>query len=251
MQPSAKPSAISFLRTLKTTGGGSDGSEMTMAQQPRITVARRIYLAMRADILELKLKPGSLLIEKALIERFDCSRTPLREALIRLAEEQLVVIFPQSGTYVSRIRRAALPSAVVVRQALECAAVEHAMGKINAATLAQLDAIIARQSERAAAGDQAGFLVADEAFHAAIADISGHPELWALAESAKTEIDRCRRLSLPVPGRMSQVISEHKRIIDCLKRGDGQAAVSAMRTHLSAVVPDADKLTETHPDFFV
>jgi GntR family transcriptional regulator, rspAB operon transcriptional repressor len=251
MQPSAKPSAFPILRALKATGVVSDRGSMAIDDQPRITVARRIYLALRTNILELKLKPGSVLIEKALIERFDCSRTPLREALIRLAEEQLVVIFPQSGTYVSRIRRSALPSAVVVRQALECAAVEHAIEKINRTSLAQLDAIVASQSERAAAGDPPGFHAADEAFHAAIADIAGHPELWALAETAKTEIDRCRRLSLPVPGRMSQVVSEHKRIVDCMRRSDVPAAISAMRAHLSAVVPDAAALAETHPDYFI
>jgi GntR family transcriptional regulator, rspAB operon transcriptional repressor len=248
MQPSFKALSRPTLSPQNSPLGRQNGGAV---RQPRLTVARSIYLAMREDILGLKLRPGSALVEKALIERFECSRTPLREALIRLAEEQLVVIYPQSGTYVSRISLSALPSAVVVRQALECAAIEHAVSRMDQTAAARLDAVVARQIAEARTGNLPGFHSADEDFHAAIAEIAGHPQLWTLAVSAKSEIDRCRRLTLPVPGRMDQVIKEHQSIIACLKAGDTGQAVSAMRRHLSAVVPDAASLAKQHPDYFI
>ena len=68
--------------------------------------------------------PGSALVEKELTARFGTSRTPVREALIRLKEEGLVEIFPQAGTFVARIPTEAIPEAVFIRQALECATVD-------------------------------------------------------------------------------------------------------------------------------
>jgi DNA-binding GntR family transcriptional regulator len=72
-----------------------------------------------------------------------------------------------------------------------------------------------------------------------------------MTRSAKLQIDRCRRLTLPAPGRMRSVIAEHRRIADAIKAGDGAAARAAMHVHLHAVLPDAAELSTTHPDYFV
>src|ERR1700743_3574866 len=76
---------------------------------PRITSASAIFETLRGEIVTMALPPGAPLVEKVLTLRFGLSRTPVREALIRLAEIGLVDIFPQSGTFVARIPLAALP----------------------------------------------------------------------------------------------------------------------------------------------
>jgi DNA-binding GntR family transcriptional regulator len=199
----------------------------------------------------MQLAPGAPLNEKELTQVYGVSRTPIREALIRLAEEGLVEIFPQSGTFVGRIPRGGLAEAVVVRMALEGAAVAHAITAAREADLARIAAIIGRQRDHLAQNNQDAFHAEDEAFHAALADAAGHPGLWRIAQQAKVQIDRCRRLTLPVPGRMQTVIDEHEAIVAALRRRDLAAASAAMERHLSAVIPDAADISQSYPEYFL
>ena len=83
------------------------------------SAAAVIHSRLRSEIVSLARKPGEPLAEKELTEAYGVSRTPFREAILRLANEGLVDIFPQSGTFVSRIPQRALPEAIVIRTALE------------------------------------------------------------------------------------------------------------------------------------
>jgi DNA-binding GntR family transcriptional regulator len=196
----------------------------------------------------MTLLPGTPLQDRVLSERFGVSRTPIREALLRLADEGLVDIFPQSGTFVSRIPVASLPEAVLVRQALEGVTVEAAAARRSTAGL---DEALALQRVVAARGDTQRFHEADEAFHEALAALSGHPGIWRLVKTIKIQIDRARRLTLPAPGRMDQVIGEHDRIRDAVASGDVAAAREAMTLHLSVVIPDVAWLQDRHPAYFI
>jgi DNA-binding GntR family transcriptional regulator len=217
---------------------------------PRVTASNQILDVLRQDILSMKLKPGEALSEKVLTARFGVSRTPVREALMRLSEEGLVDVFPQSGTYVGRIPLQGLPEAVVIRQALEGAAVTLAVERASDADLAGLEALVARQEAMASLDDREAFHAADESFHERIAQAAQHPGLWRLAQQAKNQIDRCRMLTLPAPGRMRHVIAEHRVILDGLKRRDAASALAAMQRHLSAVLPDAEVIRVEFPDYF-
>jgi DNA-binding GntR family transcriptional regulator len=224
----------------------------TVSAPRRRTAAALICDQLRDAIVALRLAPGAPLVEKELTEAFGVSRTPVREALIRLAEEGLVDIRPQSGTFVARIPLASIPEAVIIRQALEGTTVALAAEAVaGGAECSLLDEAIARQEAFAALGDMEAFHGADEAFHEAFAALAGHPGLWRVTRSAKLQIDRCRRLTLPAPGRMLHVIAEHRIIRDAVQAGDAPAARAAMQAHLQAVLPDAAAIAEDHPDFFV
>jgi DNA-binding GntR family transcriptional regulator len=217
----------------------------------RVTSASAIFEAMREAIVSLDLPPGAPLIEKALTLRFGVSRTPLREALIRLAEIGLVDVFPQSGTFVSRVPVAAIPEALAIRQALEGATIERAAAIARPADIARLDDILARQRFFAGRRDMQAFHEADEAFHEAIAVIAGYPGAWRLLKQVKVQIDRARRLTLPAAGRMHKVVGEHVPIRDAIARRDAAAARAAMHEHLNAVIPDVERLRRQNPTFFV
>nr|WP_237683931.1 GntR family transcriptional regulator [Pseudaminobacter soli] len=217
----------------------------------RTTAATAIYRELHAAIVSMQLRPGNALNEKALAEKFGVSRTPIREALIRLVEDGLVNIYPQSGTFVAPIPTSLIPEAVVIRQALEGATVEKAAGCATADDVARLDEILARQRFLADRENLDGFHEADEAFHEAIAEIAGYPGLWSYLKPAKVQIDRARRMSLPALGRGEHVISEHVTIRDAIAAHDVKAACDAMRIHLSAVIPDVEQLRESYPDCFV
>lgn len=222
----------------------------TLPRGHRVTTAMSIFERLHASIVALELLPGTALQEKLIAEQFGVSRTPVREALIRLAEAGLVDVFPQSGTFVSRIPLSAIPEAVIVRKALECATVEMAAQIAGPDDIARLDAIIARQEAFAAIGDLGAFHGFDEAFHEAIAQIARHPGIWRVVRSTKVQIDRARRLTLPVPGRMNHVIEEHRVIRDAIARHDAAAAVAAMQQHLGEVIVDVRELVDSRPELF-
>jgi DNA-binding GntR family transcriptional regulator len=231
----------------------SRGARMRLpATKPirRGTAAQAIHEHILGEILSLRLPPGAGLQEKAIAEQFGVSRTPVREAVIRLAEAGLVDIYPQWGTVVSRIPVGAIPEAVLIRKALEGATVEAAAEAADEAGVLRIDGIVARQRELALAGDTDGFHGADEAFHEAIAEIGGHPGVWKLLKQVKVQIDRARRLTLPALGRMDMVIAEHAIIRDAIADRNLAAARAAMMVHLSAVIPDIDRLLERYPEYF-
>ncbi len=226
----------------------------SVAERPtklrRVTTADAIFDRLYAGILALEMPPGKQLQEKRIAEEFNVSRTPVREALLRLSEGGLVEIYPQSGTVVSRIPVSAIPEAVVVRKSLEGTTVERAAEIAVPIDIDRLDAIILRQRSLASLGDTSAFHDEDEAFHEAIAEIAGYPGIWAILKTVKVQIDRARRLTLPVLGRMDNVVREHGVIRDAIAAHDVQAARSAMTHHLSAVIPDVAVLRTRYPDYF-
>jgi len=226
-------------------------SPATAAPTPRVTAATAIYQTLHADLVSMRLTPGTALLEKALTERFDVSRTPVREALIRLSEDGLVDILPQSGTFVSRIPVARIPEAVIIRKALEGVTVKLAATSASRFDVAHIDEIMALLRRLAAEDRLADFLAADESFHEAIAEIAGHPGIWTYLKPAKTQIDRARCLTLPVLHRMAQVVAEHQIIRDAIASHDVEAAAAAMDHHLGAVIPDIAQLRDQYPDYFM
>lgn len=79
---------------------------------------------------------------------------------------------------------------------------------------------------------------------------TGRPATWRMIHSAKLQIDRARRLTLPVPGRMTQVIDEHRTIRDAVAAGAAAAATAAMAHHLSVLLPDIARLRDAYPSYF-
>ena len=218
---------------------------------PKLPMTAQVHAMLRRAIITLQLKPSEALSEKELSLKLGVSRTPVREALIRLADDGLVDIFPQSGTFVSHVPLAEIPESTVIRQSLEDTAVQRTAEIANAADIARIDAIIARQRMLADLGDTDAFHEADEAFHEVIALIAGYPNIPRLLRQVKVQIDRARRLTLPVAGRMHQVIGEHEPIRDAIARHEVEVARAAMKTHLAVMRLDIDRLRLEYPNYFV
>ena len=190
------------------------------------TAANLIYRALRNDIIAMRLPPGQPINEKPLALDHGVSRTPVREALLRLAGEHLVEIFPQSGTFVARIPIAALPEAIMVRKALEDLTVRLAAKMATEADIARLRENLDEQKAFVRRGDRLGFHLTDREFHAIIADIAGHPNIWRMVEQVKVQVDRYCRLTLPAPGRMGRLIAEHAAILAAMATHDEARAAS-------------------------
>ena len=174
------------------------------------TAASRIYSDLRAELVSLRRLPGEAVSEAEIALSYGVSRTPVREAILKLSDEGLLEIFPQSGIIVSRIPVAALPEAIIIRKALEETTARLAAERATSSQILALHSILERQREANAANDGDAFHQADEMFHAAIADVAGYPGIWKLILQVKVNVDRYRRLTLPQSGRITQVIAEHE-----------------------------------------
>lgn len=213
-------------------------------------IGARIYADLRAELISVERLPGDPISEAELARSYGFSRTPVREAVRRLADEGLVEIFPQSGTFVARIPLAALPEAIAIRKALEETSARLAAERARRSEIIALVAHLQRQREASRVGDRNAFHQADEAFHCAIAEAAGYRGIWTLVEQVKVHVDRYRRLTLPQEGRMARAIAEHAAIAAAIESGDGVRAAQAMGVHLDGLLTDIPSIRRLNPDYF-
>ena len=213
-------------------------------------IGAKIYADLRAELVSLKRLPGEPISEAELAKSYGFSRTPAREAVRKLADEGLVEIFPQSGTFVSRIPLAALPEAIVIRKALEETSARLAAERARRSQIIALLACLERQREASRACDRDAFHQTDEAFHRAIAEAAGYRGIWSVVEQVKVHVDRYRRLTLPQAGRMARAIREHAAIAAAIEAGDGVRAARAMGVHLDGLLSDIPGIRRLNPDYF-
>lgn len=217
----------------------------------RESAAKIIYRELQDDIVSLRRKPREIINEKELAAHFGVSRTPVHEAVLRLADEGLVDVFPQSGTFVSRIPIRALYEAILIRKALEETTVRLASHRAEPVHIAALEQNLHETEAARVDGDWERFHLADTAFHHQISQIAGFDGIWTAIQQVKAHIDRYRRLTLPQQGRLERVIVEHGAILDGVRRGDVPAAVGAMASHLGQMLQEIHDAGSLNPDYFL
>jgi DNA-binding GntR family transcriptional regulator len=220
------------------------------SSQRGATMASVVFRELRDEIVSMRRKPGEAISEKQIAESYGVSRTPVREAVLRLADDGLVEVFPQSGTYVSRIPLYRLPEAIVIRKTLEEGTVRHAASRATAADIRALCANLELQERMRVSGDHEGFHQSDEAFHALLAEVSGYPGFWTVIQQVKVQVDRCRRLTLPEPGRLLRVISEHTAVVEAIAAHDPERAVKSIAAHLDGLRTAVDAVSASHHQYF-
>lgn len=209
----------------------------------------RVFDRLFSAIRDLALPPGTLLSESELARQLQVSRTPIREAIVRLAAANLVEVLPQVGTRVAPIRMADVEEARFVRENLELAALDLVCAD-PARDVSSLHELLDRQKRAHREGDLDAFFAADEAMHIAIFTLAGYPGAWQAVQRTKVQLDRLRRLSLPEPSTIKALIDEHRRIVQSLETGSAEAARDLLRVHARRALVHAPALRRTHPDYF-
>jgi DNA-binding GntR family transcriptional regulator len=216
---------------------------------PRNARAHALDL-IRQKIITMELPPGSQISENELAGQIGLSRTPVRESLILLAEERLVVVVPQVGTLVSPIVESEIATAQFVRESLELAALTESVGRATPEQLMGLRALTDAQRAADRRGDTEAFFALDEDFHSALMEISGHGSAWRTVGQAKAHLDRARRLSLSTTSQMDTLIGQHEAVIDALEAGSREDATASLRSHLRKVFDDITVIREQNPEYF-
>jgi DNA-binding GntR family transcriptional regulator len=212
--------------------------------------ARQVFEHLRDMIVSLALAPGTALSRAALQEQFGLSSTPIRDALMRLEQEGLVEVFPQSGTIVSLIDVPLARQAQFLRRSIEQEAVRVLATAHDAALIDRLEGIIREQRVLAKRGDLETFNQADLGFHKVLYDAAGVPDLWFLVRRRSGHIDRIRRLHLPIGRKASEIMSDHAAIVRAIAQRKPAAAQTALRDHLSRSLAFTDELRARFPGYF-
>ena len=163
-------------------------------------VGVQIYGFIRDAIVSMELLPGQMISETALADQFGVSRTPVREALIQLANIGFVDVLPQRGTYVSKFSMDKILEARFIREALEVSVVSSLAENVTTEIIQAGEAIIAEQKIAAKDDDALAFQKLDDKFHQTLANFTTYGRVAALIEAEKAHMDRVRNLSLHLSG---------------------------------------------------
>ena len=185
------------------------------------------------DILTGGVDFGSRLDEQALARRFEVSRTPVREALNRLASAGLVDLIPNRGAFVRRVSVADLVQMFELMAEIEAAAGRLAARRATGPALAAVAAALDRCDAAAQDGDPNRYYLENSRFHEAIYDASGNGHLAAEARRLHQRLTAYRRLQLRVPKRIGQSLAEHRAIHEAIAEGDESGAAERLRDHVT------------------
>lgn len=200
-----------------------------------LSKAERVYSTLRRQIRELVLKPGTLLRKEEIALALGVSRGPVSEAITRLADEALVDVFRQHGSFVAPIRAQDVRESLFIRTALEVDGVRRVAQFVQPELIEALEENLAAQTKALKINDMTTFHDLDEAMHAKIFAAVGSPRAERLLHAARAPLDRPRRLALPEDGRPEATFAEHRRLVDAIASRDPELAAAAMRAHLSMV----------------
>lgn len=179
------------------------------------------------------LPPGSHLDETELAKRFDVSRTPIREALIQLASEGLIVIRPRRGATVTEIGPQRLVEMFEVMAEIEAMCGRLAARRMTAAEHADLMAAHERCKEARDANDPDAYYYRNEIFHQAIYQGSHNTFLAEEARALHRRLRPYRRLQLRVRDRLGVSYGEHDDIVRAIVAGDGEKTADLLRRHVT------------------
>jgi DNA-binding GntR family transcriptional regulator len=212
--------------------------------------AAQVYETLRSAIINLRLPPGSSMKKEIVAERLKVSRTPVSEAISRLEENGLLEVFPQHGTFVTKIRESDVRQGAFLRRALEVAAVREVAERATPGQIDTLRKNIRYQESALSAGDLDDFHAHDEEFHRLICDFTGYPRLPRLVDGSRGQLDRVRMLLLPDPSRPAETVKEHKDILGAIEAHDPDAAAKATKEHLDKTPNKLEQLIQQQPELF-
>ncbi|MCX4526930.1 MULTISPECIES: GntR family transcriptional regulator [unclassified Streptomyces] len=199
------------------------------------TAADRVYVHVKQGVLDRRYEGGVLLTEGELADAVGVSRTPVREALLRLETEGLLKLYPKKGALVLPVSAQEIADVIETRLLVEEFTVRKAV-PAPPGLLERLAALVEEQRRHAAGGDLAAVMAADRGFHAEIVRSAGNQILCRLYDQLR---DRQLRMGVALlhahPDRIERSLTEHTEILDALRAGDAQTAAAAVRAHVGRV----------------
>jgi DNA-binding GntR family transcriptional regulator len=206
------------------------------------STALNVYELLRNEIVLGILRPLEPIREAAISERLSISRTPVREALLRLSNSGLVDIYPQSGTVVAPIRIEKVRAAQLIREAVEVEIARRATRVAGPDDIRALSSILEEQEFAATRQDTRRFYELDERFHRQIFQIVDGLAVADELEEVKVHLNRLRFVTVNWPNRAAAILGEHRTILAGLSAHDEEATATAMTQHLRTILQALDAI---------
>lgn len=225
----------------KRPSAPSGAAQTTSANALTADRTETVYRKLHAAIVAHRLPPGARLPEEQVADAFGVSRTLVRQALLRLAHDHLVVQEPNRGVRIAEPSIAEVRQIYEVRRLIECGLVEQVAGRLGRQRIASLKRLVAREARANASGDVRLAMQLASDFHTELASVLGNAVLDAILK----ELIARGNVAIAVyeqAGRATCRCDEHRQIVMALAEGDAASAAAIMASHLSAI---ADNLTAT------
>jgi DNA-binding GntR family transcriptional regulator len=194
----------------------------------------RVYDAIYAAVIDHRLPPGARLREEELAQTFAVSRTLVRQALHRLAQDGVVVLRPNRGAQVAEPTREQGAHVFDARRVVECDVVRRLAGRLDREQQRTLREIVAAESRAIAAGDHREAIRLSGAFHVALARMSGNPVFVRMLEELLPTTSLLMAL-YKAPGEPMCVAHSHRAVLAALETKSAPAAATEMRRHLNEI----------------
>ncbi|WP_114351907.1 GntR family transcriptional regulator [Saliterribacillus persicus] len=208
------------------------------------------YNMVKKQIMNGEIVPGTRMSEKEISEKLDLSRTPVREAFLKLNQEGLLGVTPQVGTNVTRIDLALVEEGRFVREHIEKAIVTLACEKLTKDDLFQLETNLTLQEFSIKKSSFKRLYELDDEFHHIIYKGCNKERTWEMVKRMNIQFDRLRLFRLAVNHDWEIVVSQHREIFDAIEKRDVVLAAKKTQEHLRLVDIEKDKLKEEYPTYF-
>lgn len=203
-----------------------------------LSLKDKVYEAIKDAILSLELEPGQALVESRLAEQLGVSKTPIRDALQELEREGFVTRIPYKGTYVAPVDAKDLEEVLQLRAALEGLAVRLAVPWLTAEEREAAEKLLDGAEAALARGDPDRCSTLGNEFHQLFMRRAENQRLVSILRNLDDHMQRFRRMSDQISGRLVKSQAEHRRVLEAVKQQDAELAEQAMRSHLHSVLQD-------------
>ena len=222
-----------------------------LQKELRKTSSQLIYESIKDDIIFLRRKPGEEISIQALSEELDVSRSPVRDALIKLQGEALIEMLPQRGCWVSKIDLKRVEDERHLRLALERSVLESFNKMLKDSEIASLEYYLALQREAIKEKQSEAFYSADDNMHEVYFEAAGYKRFWDLLMKETGNYRRMRLLSFDAEGIAKKNIQQHEELVAALRCGDFTGASRITNEHISKLTIELDAIVGEHPDYFI
>ncbi|WP_313636654.1 GntR family transcriptional regulator [Paenibacillus sp.] len=198
-----------------------------------MSTKKDILNLLKHEILNLTLKPGTILSETVLSERFQISRTPLRDVLKQLSLESYIDVYPKKGNIVSYIDLESVEQIIYLRSVLEKDIIKGLSGSLTLKGIMELKKNL--EEQRNAIHQEHAlehFLTLDDTFHRTLFTLAGHEFLWKLIKFSNVHYERYRRLHMLKQEKLEKILSEHHMILDCMTNHETDKIDELVQHHL-------------------
>jgi len=197
------------------------------------TLQTIVYERIKGLLLNGQLELDEIYSANQFAETLGVSRTPVREALLQLATEGSLISIAGRGFKIREFSRKEIRDFFETRRMIETYVIERTVVMMTEQDLKELDNSLKQMIDRAATGDTYGFLEADKAFHMNQIHLYNNRLLESIMENIRNLIAIFGQKALTSPGRVQQVLEEHRSILQALEQKDKKKAVNAMNYHLN------------------